>query len=95
MGSISESSENYLSTNLHWKMTLQTYDDLGMKLRQVFIFENNDLKKISRLLNLRKKTLKLKKISGSSEKVSKIGLATKITSQLNYQLMLAMTTTIS
>jgi len=94
MGSISESSENDLSTNLHWKMTLQTYDDLRMKL-QVFIFENNDLKKISRLLNLRKKTLKLKKISGSSEKVSKIGLATKITSQLNYQLMLAMTTTIS
>ena len=76
-------------------MTLQTYDDLRMKLRQVFIFENNDLKKISRLLNLRKKTLKLKKISGSSEKVSKIVLATKITSQLNYQLMLAMTTTIS
>ena len=45
MGSIYESSENDLSTNLHWKMTLQTYDDLGMKLRQVFIFENNDLKK--------------------------------------------------
>jgi len=55
MGSIYESSENDLSTNLHWKMTLQTYDDLRMKLRQVFIFENNDLKKFQDFLTYEKK----------------------------------------